>query len=299
MDRLNWSKLKTFYRVASCGSFVRAAEKYNITPSALSKMVKSLEQELNCQLFTRSENGFELTSKGQLLYRDAILISNILELTEEKILKDYSQVRNHLKLVAPIGLATIYIVRFIDDFVNAYPEVFLEVISYDDMSLNEKLAGHILINPFIKDLHGYKQEHLIDMELRLFASQEYLNKFGNPLTVEDLNNHRLIAFTQNKKLPVDLNWHLKLGMPKGQIRNPVFEADANFGRCYLAHKGVGIVTVPSMHPDIKKYNLVEVLPNIKEPLPKYAYYLIVDEILYEDEKIKALVKALKENFSAF
>jgi hypothetical protein len=54
-----------------------------------------------------------------------------------------------------------------------------------------------------------------------------------------------------------------------------------------------------MHPDIKKYNLVEVLPNIKEPLPKYAYYLIVDEILYEDEKIKALVKALKENFSAF
>ena len=73
------------------------------------------------------------------------------------------------------------------------------MVSYDDMSLNEKLSGHVLINPFIKDLNGYEQEHLIDMELRIFASQDYLSKFGTPLTADDLNHHRLIAFTQNKK----------------------------------------------------------------------------------------------------
>jgi DNA-binding transcriptional LysR family regulator len=295
MDRLNWGKLKTFYRVASCGSFARAAAKHNITPTALSKMIKSLEQELNCQLFTRSENGLELTPKGQLLYRDAIRISNMLEFTEEKILNGPKKIKNHLKLVAPIGLSTMYISSFIDIFINKYPDIYLEVISYDDMSLNEKLTGHILIHPFIKDLNGYKQELLINMQLKIFASPSYLEKFGTPLTVEDLNNHRLIGFSRGKNLFVSLNWHLTVGMPPGEERIPVFEADANFGRCYLAHKGVGIITVPQVHPDVKKYGLVEILPHVEGP--KYSYYLVVDEILCENEKIKVFMAALKKNFS--
>jgi len=98
MDRLNWNKLKTFYRVASCGSFVRAAEKYNITPSALSKMVKSFEHEIKCQLFVRSENGFELTPKGELLYRDAIRIKNMLRFTEEKISEDHQPNAKEFKI---------------------------------------------------------------------------------------------------------------------------------------------------------------------------------------------------------
>ena len=127
MDRLNWSKLKTFYRVASCGSYARAAEKYNITPTALSKMVKSLEYELSCQLFTRNENGIELTPKGELLYRDAIRIANMLELTEEKISENYKDIKNHLRLVVSAGSSTMYISRFIDSFVNKNPDVYLEV----------------------------------------------------------------------------------------------------------------------------------------------------------------------------
>lgn len=296
MDRLNWGKLKTFYRVASCGSFARAAAKHNITPTALSKMIKSLEQELNCQLFTRSENGLELTPKGQLLYRDAIRISNMLEFTEEKILNGPKKIKNHLKLVVSAGSSTMYISRFIDSFINAHPNIFLEVISYDDMALNEKLAGHILLHPFIKDLNGYKQEFLINMELKLFASQDYLSKFGTPLTIDDLNHHRLIGFSRDKKIFAELNWHLKIGLPIGEQRTPVFEADANFGRCYLAHKGVGIITVPKQHPDVKKYNLVPVLPQISGEI--YAYHIIIDEVLYENENIKILSDFLKQSFAA-
>ena len=295
MDRLNWSKLKTFYRVASCGSYARAAEKYHITPTALSKMVKSLETELNCQLFMRHENGIELTPKGELLYRDALRITNMLELTEEKISEDHKYIKNHLKLIAPTGLSTMYITHFIDNFINKYPEICLEIISYDDMPMNEKLKGHLLIHPFIKDINGYKQFPLKAMELGLFASQAYLSKFGIPSTVNDLDRHRLIAFSRNKKLPVDLNWHLKIGLPAGEERVPIFEADANFGRCYLAYKGVGIISVPKQHPDVTKYELVRILPNIDGQ--KYSYHLIVDEALYENKKIKDLAEFLKDSFS--
>ena len=295
MDRLNWSKLKTFYRVASCGSYARAAEKYNITATALSKMVKSLEGELNCQLFIRTETGIELTPKGELLYRDAIRITNMLEFTEEKIVGDSKNIKSYLKLVVSAGSSTMYISRFIDSFVNTHPNIYFEVVSYDDMSLNEKLSGHILIHPYIKDLNGYKQEFLIRMDLKLFASQDYLSKYGTPLTISDLDDHRLIGFSQSKKIFTELNWHLKIGMPEGMVRQPVFEADSNFGRCYLAHKGVGIITVPKQHPDVKKYDLVEILPDVSGGY--YDYHLIIDEAIYENETVKDLANFLKRSFS--
>lgn len=123
MDRLNWGKLKTFYRVASCGSYARAAEKYNITPTALSKMVKSLESELNCKLLIRTDTGIKLTSEGQILFRDVNRISNILSISEASLLNNTQKTVGHLKLVSPTGISSMYISRVIDCFLNTYPEM--------------------------------------------------------------------------------------------------------------------------------------------------------------------------------
>jgi DNA-binding transcriptional LysR family regulator len=295
MDRLNWSKLKTFYRVASCGSYARAAEKYHITPTALSKMVKSLESELNCKLLTRTDTGIKLTSEGQILFKDVNRMSNMLNISEAALLNTTQKIVGHLKLVSPAGISSMYVSRFIDYFLNTHPEIYLEIISYDDMPLNEKLSGHILIHPFIENIVGYSQEHLIKFNLKLFASKEYLSKFGTPTTVDDLNHHRLIGFTRGKHLFVDLNWHLKVGMLPGNERTAVFEANASFGRCYLASKGVGIISVPKQHPDLEKYDLVEILPDLKGP--EFSYYLIMDEILKNNEKVNILSEFLKNRFS--
>ena len=61
---MNWDRLKVFYRVVECGSLKQTAEKYNITPSAISKSIKLLEEELNTTLFTR-EGGLKLTQTGK------------------------------------------------------------------------------------------------------------------------------------------------------------------------------------------------------------------------------------------
>ena len=293
MDKINWNKLKTFYKVASMGSFNRAAERYHMDATALSKMVKSFENELNCTLLVRNKEGVELTPKGQLLYRDALRIDKLLSFTEGNFRNEKEPTRNHLKIVAPVGITTIYISRFINSFMGNFPNISLEVVSFDQMSLNEKLSGHILIHPPLQGIEGYTQEHLIKMELQLYASPEYLSKYGTPLTMDDLDNHRLIAFTQNKELFVDLNWHLRKKKNE-KNRTPVFEADANFGRCYLAHRGVGIISVPKQHPDIKKYGLIEVLPDIKGP--QYDYHLIVDKLIYENENVQKLLGFLKDEF---
>ena len=64
----SWDKFKFFYQVAQAGSFSEAANILHITQSALSRSVKSLEDQLDVRLFDRLPRGVALTPKGAFLY---------------------------------------------------------------------------------------------------------------------------------------------------------------------------------------------------------------------------------------
>lgn len=69
------------------GSFIKAAEKISITPSAMSRGIAELEQKIGGRLIKRTRHGIEMTAKGERLYRELLphynevqgLISNIKE----------------------------------------------------------------------------------------------------------------------------------------------------------------------------------------------------------------------------
>ncbi len=71
---MNIETIRAFLEVSSTGSFQRAAENLNITQSAMSARIKSLESLLNRQLFNRKRNGASLTTGGQTFYKHALAI---------------------------------------------------------------------------------------------------------------------------------------------------------------------------------------------------------------------------------
>ena len=64
-------QLETFLCVVESGSFNKAAEKLYISPPAVIKQIKLLEESLDLQLFVRTHRGLVLTKAGQSLYQDA------------------------------------------------------------------------------------------------------------------------------------------------------------------------------------------------------------------------------------
>jgi DNA-binding transcriptional LysR family regulator len=68
---MNIKSMRAFLEIASSGSFQRAAERLNITQSAISARIKSLEERLNRVLFTRRRAGVELTVAGMRFMRHA------------------------------------------------------------------------------------------------------------------------------------------------------------------------------------------------------------------------------------
>ena len=76
---MDWDKLKIFHAVAEAGSFTNATINLNLSQSAISRQIQSLEQDLKVQLFERHARGLTLTENGEYsllpikLWRDKVL----------------------------------------------------------------------------------------------------------------------------------------------------------------------------------------------------------------------------------
>ena len=68
---MDWDKLRIFYKVANAGSFTHASETLNLSQSAISRQISSLESEVGVPLFHRHARGLILTEQGEILYRTA------------------------------------------------------------------------------------------------------------------------------------------------------------------------------------------------------------------------------------
>lgn len=84
------AQVKYFVTVAKCLSFTKAAEQLFISQPALSRHIRNMEEELNIQLFVRTNNGIRLTPAGSSLYIGmSDMYNNYIEMVQkaEKIQK--------------------------------------------------------------------------------------------------------------------------------------------------------------------------------------------------------------------
>ena len=83
---MDWDKLKIFHAVTQAGSFTKAGDVLNLSQSAISRQIQSLEYELKCSLFQRHARGLSLTENGETLYKTANeVISKIKEVETDLV----------------------------------------------------------------------------------------------------------------------------------------------------------------------------------------------------------------------
>lgn len=75
---MNVKQLEYFSKTCQFKSINQAAEKLFISQPSLSHSLKTLEDELDVNLFTRSKNGIQLTKEGQIILKDTLNILNII-----------------------------------------------------------------------------------------------------------------------------------------------------------------------------------------------------------------------------
>jgi DNA-binding transcriptional LysR family regulator len=191
----NYAELKAFAAVVEHGSFVRAAAHLGMSPSALSQIIRRLEERLGIRLLNRTTRSVAPSEAGaRFLDR---LIPAFADL--DAAVADIRSLRD-----TPSGLLRInmtrmaamhYLAPLIGPFLNSYPDITLDIVVDDklvDIVASRFDAGIRLGEKVEKDMIAVR----ISGELRqvAVAAPSYLARFGTPATPHDLRHHRCINF---------------------------------------------------------------------------------------------------------
>ncbi|MBL0942077.1 MAG: LysR family transcriptional regulator [Alphaproteobacteria bacterium] len=302
----DWDKAKYFYYVAKLGSLSETGKFLNISQPSLSRKISILEDHLKCKLFTRTPKGLDLTRKGEELF--GIIEQTFLMLKgftyNAMVTADNGQKRK-IRIATTHAMAAYIFNDLIHDYSKFHTGLVFELIGEDhllDVLLNDVditihgIDESIKNSSILLNSSGIQKEYLFSTQKRLYASVQYLEECGEPQTVEELCNHRLIAFSHPERHPyADVNWILKLGMPEGKMHDPVFTSNSVECMIGAAKKGVGIVgSYPEMKI-IKESKLKNIMPEVKDKGIKD--YIIYPDYLKNDQDIIEFKNYLKINLT--
>ena len=262
---MDWDKLKIFHAVAEAGSFTNATVNLNLSQSAISRQIQSLEQDLKVQLFERHARGLTLTENGEYVFKTAHEVISKLKEVETSLGDQKHKPTGKLTITTVRSFGTHWLTPRIREFMSLNPEIEIELVFDDkelDLSTRQADIGIFMRRP--KQLN-YIQKKLIDINYHIYGSPKYLEKYGYPKTVNDLNKHKFISFGKGAPSPVyDPDWALQLGMKDNKKRKPVMKVNSVYGLLLAAQSGVGLAALPD-YITVSVPNLIRVLPQIEGP----------------------------------
>ncbi len=275
MSITHWGRLRTFYHVATAKSFTAAGLQLNIAQSSISRQIIDLEYRLKAKLFERHPRHLTLTPQGEILFDQVKIIVEAIDNISVRMQAEEGTPTGRLKLLVPIGFTELCLFPVLSKFLGQFPDMSLSLLAEDNPSESEVLSMEAMIHAGKSNRPGVKQYLIANFHFKMFATPTYLEKYGTPTSLSDLNQHRLISLGHPQGHPLmHLNWHLAAGMPAGEIRQPYIDINLSSARPFLAENHLGITSLPRELVDPKTSNLIEVLPDVEGPkIEMYLSYL--------------------------
>ena len=263
---MDWDKLKIFHAVAEAGSFTSATVILNISQSAISRQIQSLEEDLKVKLFERHARGLTLTENGEYVYKTANEVISKLKEIETSLGDQKNKPTGKLTITTVRSFGTHWLTPRIQEFMNLNPEIEVELIFDDkelDLSTRQADIGIFMRRP--KQLN-YIQRKLVDINYHIYGSTKYLGTYGIPKTINDLTKHRFISFGKGAPSPVfNPDWALKLGRKDNNKIKPVMKVNSVMGLLLAVESGVGLAALPDYLVS-QSNNVVKVLPKSEGPI---------------------------------
>jgi DNA-binding transcriptional LysR family regulator len=193
MNVMDWDRLRIFHAVADAGSLTHAGDVLHLSQSAVSRQIRSLEDELNVTLFHRHARGLILTEQGELLFDATRHMAKRLDAAAARIRDSEEEVFGELRVTTTIGFGSLWLAPRLPALYEKYPNLKIDLMLEErvlDLPMREADVAIRMKEPSQADLI---RKRLMNIRMRLYASPQYLEQNGVPQTLEDLRDHRLIS----------------------------------------------------------------------------------------------------------
>ncbi len=287
-----------FVCVADMGSFTAAAERMNLTSSAISKGIARLESRLQVRLFNRTTRRLSLTDAGAAFYRTCTSVLGELEEAELSMQAENSEPRGKVRIDLPAAYGRLHVLPVILKLIEDHP-LLMPHISFSDRFVDPVIEGiDIIVRIGGADIWPNALGHrYLGAQRHIFcASPAYLKKLGEPKTEHDLENHSCVVYGEGNGMLTP--WHFA-GVQPNNSEKKILPARVAIGyaegQLTAVLAGHGIAQLPTwlVARQLEDGSLVEVLPHLAtEGLPINLAWLKSRQTL---PKVRALLKILTDS----
>ena len=265
------SDLDDFYcfaLVVEHGGFSAAERATDIPKSKLSRRVYNLEEHLGVRLIQRSSRHFAVTEIGMNIYRHAQVMMNAAQAAHDLVDHLSTQPRGVIKVSLPVSIAQNEIAKILPQFIKTYPEIRIQLIVSNRRVdiINEGIDVALRVRSNLDDDPSLILRKFENIEQHLFASQAYLNEFGDLKQPEDLSQHQILSMA-DEHLDQHIVVHDENNHQKKIKVNPIVMGSDLMMLAQLARQNCGIALLPDtiVQDYVQSGELVRVLPNWKAP----------------------------------
>ncbi len=295
MDRL--TEMEAFAMVVDQGGFTDAAKKMGISKSAVSKHISSLEARLGARLLNRTTRRVSPTEIGIAYYQRARRVINDAGEADALVTAMQSAPSGLLRLCVATDFGANVLSPILGDFLLEYPDITV------NMALNNRhvdlIAEGFDLAIRIGEMEdsSLRARKLAQSSNRIIASPSYFQKYGRPLRIEDLHDHRLLHYAHQ-----DTNgasW--KITAPSGErcVIRAAGWLTVNDGQSLMnaALSGLGIAYLPYfLCAQALKDGLVqEAMPDL--PIEAMGVYAVYPPGRFTQPKVRAFIDFLARRFS--
>lgn len=289
-------QIKIFLALEETRSFTAAAEKLNITQSAVSHSMKSLETSLNCKLVERHGKRCVLSPHGEVFFHHATQAFRQLELASQKIHTLNKWGYSSIKIGASNTLCQYILPEALASFYEDEKRSEIFITPGDITTLVKKLSTGLLDIAFGLYKKNLETDHIfipiVEDSLSFVTSPTHSWCTQKPTNCEDFEKERFIIYGNDSVTQQIINSHLP-GIGIRQRATLEIGNMESIKKMAALEVGVGIISDWIARDEIENNKLIkhEINP---APTRQWGYYISKSKALSLPEE--AFVKSVKDQF---
>lgn len=289
--KFDWNRARAFLVTAEEGSLSAAAKALGMAQPTLGRQVDALEEELGVVLFERLGRGLSLTPSGHELLSHVRSMGEAASQMSLAATGRSEALEGSICITATEVTAIYDLAPIIAKLRKIHPGVEVEVAASDDSKdLRRREADIAMRNyrPKENDLVARKIGEEVAM---LYASADYIEKYGVPNKLRDLRNHKFVGFDGSDEMVKQLS---NIGLEISDD-NITVRAGNHLVHWELTKAGVGIGIMPERVGDLEP-KVRSIMPSFRKMV--YPVWLVAHRELHTSRRIRTVFDFIASEYSA-
>ncbi len=267
------------------GSLSAAARALGLTQPTLSRQITSLEEDLGFIVFERGYRSLTLTQSGLELLEHVKAMGDAANLISLAASGQSQKVGGQVSITASDAMSAYHIPSILKGIKEVAPDIEIEIVASNEIRDLQRREADIAIRHIEPEQPDLITKHVCNMQANLYASSDYLEKFGRLESKDDLKDACFIGFESPER---SLSLYQSMGLPIGR-KNIGYVTNDGVSRWEIVKQGLGIGIMDEKTAAITK-EVKQVLPDL-EPL-EFPIWLTTHRELHSSQRIRIVFNFL-------